>query len=87
MGNWMTYRRMKARNNLDGTAPHLNNTLPVRVLDVVRMESDYLDPHYPEPPLASRAPGSDPSAQCAAATGVPIETVRRVLTYVFREQP
>lgn len=51
-----------------------------------RMERDYLNPVYPEPPWATREPGSDPLAEVATATGVDVETVRRVLRYVFMEQ-
>lgn len=54
--------------------------------DLNRMETDYLDPVYPEPPCATRPEGSDPATQVATATGVDIETVRAVLRYVFLEQ-
>lgn len=54
--------------------------------DFNRMERDYLDPIYPEPPWASRELGSDPLSQVALATGVNTDDVRRVLRYVFLEQ-
>jgi hypothetical protein len=51
--------------------------------DLNRMERDYLNPVYPEPPWAGRAGRSDPTAEVADATGVDDETVRKVLRYVF----
>jgi hypothetical protein len=54
--------------------------------DMNRMERDYLNPRYPEPPWAGREPGSDPLSQVVAATGVDVESVKRVLRYVFMEQ-
>lgn len=54
--------------------------------DFNRMERDYLNPVYPQPPWALREPGSDPLSQVVEATGVDVETVRRVLGFVFLEQ-
>lgn len=45
-----------------------------------------LNPIYPQPPWATRLPGSDPATEAAAATGVPVEDIRRVLRYIFLEQ-
>lgn len=73
MGGWMTYRRMRARG--------------ARQDDLERMERDYLAPVYPQPPFATRPAGSDPLTEAARELGLDVETVRRVLTYVFREQP
>lgn len=81
----------------DGLDPYIRSEEQRRAVDVPdhvsmllhgdlnRMEQDYLSPVYPEAPFATRPEGSDPSAECAAATGVGIETVRAVLAYVFRE--
>jgi hypothetical protein len=66
----------------DGTMT--NNSLLIG--DLNRMERDYLNPVYPEPPRAIRENGSDPSSQVAAATGVDVEIVRKVLRYMFLEQ-
>lgn len=101
MGGWMTFQRMRSRNNLmhrkpgDDPDPYWRGVEPrtlqsekrLLVGDLNRMERDYLNPAYPEPPWATREPGSDPLSQVAAATGVDIEDVRRVLRYVFLEQP
>jgi hypothetical protein len=93
MGGWMTYQRMRTRNNLmfrkpdDDPDPYFrddimnNNSLLIG--DLNRMERDYLNPVYPEPPWAGRAGRSDPSTQVADATGVDVETVRKVLRCVF----
>jgi hypothetical protein len=103
MGGWMTYQRMRHRNNLLYRKPAGDrdpywhpgsNVLPsyveadqrMLIGDLNRMEQDYLDPQYPEPPFARRPEGSDPSAEVAKATGVDIETVRKVLRHVFMEQ-
>lgn len=99
MGGWMTYQRMRSRNNLmfrkphDDPDPYFRNdpTFPsvnvaALIGDLNRMERDYLKPIYPEPPWAGRAGRSDPTAQVADATGVDDETVRKVLRYVFLEQ-
>jgi len=99
MGNWMTYGRVRHRNGLDwrprgfdwGEYPYppLDGANPNQRLltgDLNRMEQDYLDPVYPEPPFAYREPGSSPSERVAEATGVDIETVRKVLRYVFLSQ-
>lgn len=86
MGGWMTYGRFRSRNIL----PRNEEPYPAGgsrcAGDLDRMERDYLNPVYPEPPWALRESGSDPSAQVAAATGVDVETVRRVLRYVFLQQ-
>jgi hypothetical protein len=103
MGGWMTYGRLRSRNNLqrkpdDDPDPYWRDQSkhsyasgnPVRALlagELNRMERDYLDPQYPEPPFAARSPGSDPLTECATATGVDREVVRRVLRHVFRESP
>lgn len=60
---------------------------PLLVGDLDRMERDYLSPAYPDPPFAQLPAGSDPAAECARAVGVDVQTVRRVLAYVFRQQP
>lgn len=61
--------------------------LSMLIGDMNRMERDYLAPRYPVPPWAGREPGSDPLSQVVAATGVDAESVKRVLRYVFMEQP
>ena len=102
MGGWMTYQRMRNRNGLmhrkpdDDPDPYWRTGLPPLAAtapsgynligDMNRMEQDYLEPVYPEPPLARRPGGSSPAEECAAATGVDAETVRKVLRYVFLEQ-
>jgi hypothetical protein len=98
MGGWMTYQRMRERNGVTWRAsPDRENPYPdpdcmdsarqhLICGDMNRMERDYLNPVYPEPPWATRTPGSDPAAECAARTGVDIEDVRAVLHYVFMEQ-
>lgn len=97
MGGWMDYQRMRTRNGLmfrkpdDDPDPYWRvpnlpmpeHVSPMLVGDLNRMERDYLNPVYPEPPWATREPDSDPSAQVAAATGIDIETVRAVLRAVF----
>jgi hypothetical protein len=97
MGGWMTYQRMRSRNNLmyrkpdDDPDPYWRADAPndfaasILVGDLNRMERDYLNPVYPEPPWAGRAGRSDPSAQVADATGVDVEVVRKVLRCVFLE--
>lgn len=55
--------------------------------DLNRMEGDYLAPVYPQDVsehAARRPRGSSPAEECAEATGVDIDTVRRVLLHVFR---
>lgn len=99
MGSWMSYSRFRARNGLrwrpadDAASPYPPAAEPWRpvgwvglVGDLNRMERDYLSPAYPEPPLAQRVPGSDPASECAAAIGVDVAIVRRVLAYVFLGQ-
>jgi hypothetical protein len=99
MGGWMTYQRVRSRNNLmfrkpdddpdpywRSDAPYPSYVSPALVGDLNRMERDYLTPKYPEPPWALRPSGSDPSAQVAEATGVDVETVRKVLEFVFLQQ-
>ncbi len=93
MGGWMTYGRVRNRNHLPRPQhpedPYSTGEQYGRAHliagDLNRMERDYLDPTYPQPPWATRPEGSDPSAECAAATGLDVETVRKVLSYVFRE--
>jgi hypothetical protein len=86
MGGWMTYGRMKRRNGLYEHEVLERQDYQRRITaDLERMERDYLQPEYPEPPYAQRAPDSDPAAECAAATGVNVDTVRKVLGYVFRK--
>lgn len=97
MGGWMTYQRTRERAGLrrkpdDDPDPYYRDPVAMTNAllhegDLNRMERDYLEPVYPEAPWATRPPGSDPSAQVAATTGVDIETVRTVLRYVFKEQP
>lgn len=97
MGGWMPYSRVRERNNLserfEGFYPvHNRAKLEPRLYwhllsgDLNRMEADYLDPQYPQPPYATRSEGSDPSTQVAAATGVDVKTVRKVLRFVFLEE-
>jgi hypothetical protein len=82
----MTFQRMIARNGLYEHEILERDAWQVRITrDMDRMMRDYLEPIYPGPPWATRPPGSDPSAQVAAATGVDVETVRKVLECVFRE--
>jgi hypothetical protein len=78
VGCWMTYRRARTRGA---------HTLALLPADLDRMERDYLDPQYPQPPWATRPAGSSPAEECARDTGVDVDTVRQVLTYVFRVQP
>ena len=90
MGGWMTYGRMRNRNDLlprDHENPYVKPNRPIGTVigDLNRMERDYLDPVYPEAPYALRGDHTDPTAECAAATGVDEETVRKVLRYVFLE--
>jgi hypothetical protein len=89
MGGWMTYQRVRLRNNaIDRTTSYVGDYKSVLINgDLNRMEKDYLDPEYPQPPFAIRPEGSSPAEMCAAATGVDIDTVRKVLRYVFLEQP
>lgn len=54
--------------------------------DINRMERDYTDPQYPGPGWGQRYPDSDPSAEVARATGVPVDDVRKVMCHVFFEQ-
>lgn len=97
MGGWMPYSRMRERNNLsdrfEDFYPVHNRAKPEPRLswhllsgDLNRMEADYLNSQYPQPPYATRSEGSDPSSVVAQATGVDIETVRKVLRFVFLEQ-
>jgi hypothetical protein len=103
MGGWMTYQRVRARNDLLPRKPHTDpdpywRQLPdgaagrqvswsLLVGDLDRMERDYLTPEYPQRPFAERPDGSDPAAECALAVGVDVEIVRRVLEHVFHRQP
>jgi hypothetical protein len=82
MGGWMTYQRVRDRNYLR-QQPNVGSGL---IHDLDRMERDYLNPVYPQPPFAQREEGSDPVAEVSDATGVDMVTVRRVLRYVFKEQ-
>jgi len=96
MGGWMDYERVRERSGLtrkplDDPDPYWREVPSAETVswsmlcgDLNRMERDYLDPAYPQPPFAIRPEGSDPGAECAAATGVPIDTVRAVLAFVFR---
>lgn len=103
MGGWMTYQRVRARNGLlprkptDDPDPYWRQApddaptqgpswMPL-VGDLDRMERDYLTPDYPGRPFAERPEGSDPAAECARAVGVDVDVVKRVLGYVFRQQP
>jgi hypothetical protein len=96
MGGWMDYQRVRARNGLGERKPPSDpdpyprsteggtrEDLLILVGDLNRMERDYLDPKYPEPPWAGRPNRSDPATVCADATGVDVETVRKVLRHVF----
>lgn len=87
MGGWMTYMRMKNRNGIYRHELLERGSFQNRILmDVERMERDYLEPVYPEAPFALRPAGSDPVSEVVAATGIDEEDVRTVLRYVFREQ-
>jgi hypothetical protein len=103
VGGWMTYQRVRARNHLlprkplDDPDPYWRQ-LPegaaaqqpswfLLVGDLDRMERDYLTPEYPRRPFAERPEGSDPAAECARSVGVDVDVVKRVLAYVFRQQP
>lgn len=77
MGCWMTYQRFRHRNRA---------AADMSVLDLDRMERDYLNPAYPVAPYATRPAGSSPSEEAARALGMTVEDVRRVLGYVFHEQ-
>lgn len=89
MGGWMPYSRFRARNGLlprvgyDYSVDHGYRSAAVLIGDLDRMERDYLDPVYPEPPFATRPEASDPLSEVARATGVDRETVREVLRCVF----
>lgn len=85
----MTYQRVRNRNSAADRTTSYVGDYPAVLLngDLNRMEKDYLDPEYPQPPYAVRPEGSSPAEQCAAATGVDIDVVRQVLQYVFLEQP
>lgn len=87
MGGLMSYQRMRNRNGLmyrkpdgdpdpywrgDVRPPGANGML---VGDLNRMERDYL------------AEDGGLSGQVAEVTGADLETVRKVLRYVFLEQP
>lgn len=94
----MDYDRMRTRNGLmfrkpdEDPDPYWRNGLPPGAFDAVnwfclvgdmnRMERDYLNPDYPR----HRAANSDPASVTAAATGVPVEMVRKVLAHVFLGQ-
>lgn len=100
MGGFMTYRRAMGRNGIgmrkpeEDTDPYFRvetTDLPAAVNvyglvgDLGRMERDYLCPErFPYP---NSAIAHSPLYQAAEATGVDVETIRRVLTYVFTEQP
>lgn len=91
MGGWMDYQRVRTRNGLMhrdvgayGPIPeHAPTSRTMLNGDLNRMEQDYLDPQYPEPPWATREAASSPAEECAAATGVDVDVVRRVLSFVF----
>lgn len=95
MGGWMDYGRFRDRNRLprkplSDQDPYPRDTEGARptVLiagDLNRMERDYLRPHYPAPDSgwATRPEDSDPASVCSAATGIPVEDVRKVLEHVF----
>jgi hypothetical protein len=92
MGGWMDYQRMRERAGLrrkpnNDPDPYFReatmNNVTLHEGDLNRMERDYLNPQYPEPPWATREAGSDPSSQVAEMTGVDVETVRKVLRAVF----
>jgi hypothetical protein len=94
MGGLMTYQRMRLRNGLmqrkpdDDPDPYWRGGLPsgapennstwTLVGDMNRMERDYLTTGDPDDGLAGRV---------ADVTGVPADDVRKVLRYVFLEQP
>src|SRR5947209_3654850 len=124
IGGWMSYQRMRNRNNLmyrkpdddrdpywrignvppwegevvgidrlpEGKRPSLHAVENHGLLigDLNRMERDYLGGPNAGAGIGSRdvnATGESLSHEVAAATGVDIETVKRVLRYVFLEQP
>lgn len=99
MGGWMTYQRLRTRNGLNFRKPDHDPDPYWRggirghdvnweglCGDLNRMERDYLDPDYPRLPFATRPDESSPAEECATATGIPVDTVRRILRYVFLEQ-
>ncbi len=91
----MTYQRMRARNHIlkrkpsgdrdpywrDGSRFPGPSDLGVLIGDLNRMEQDYLDP-----PFEWTDGAGSPAERCATETGVDVETVRKVLRYVFMEQ-
>lgn len=99
MGGWMTYQRMRNRNGVDwrpegDASPYPPPSVvdqhrpPIwyrTVGDLNRMENGYLCPEGPD--VGVGAPLEDsPLHEAADATGVDVETVRRVLEFVFRQQ-
>lgn len=94
MGGMMTYQRMRNRNGTmfrkpdDDPDPYWRSDAPgapqataaswMLIGDMNRMERDYLAEGDPDDGLAGQA---------ARATGVAAEDVRKVLRYVFLEQP
>lgn len=96
MGGFMTYQRMRNRNNISlriptwfYPRPDIDQPHPINwgalVGDLNRMEADYLDPErFADDPRVLQL--NSPLHQVAAATGVDVETVRKILRYVFLEQ-
>jgi hypothetical protein len=90
MGGWMPYGRVRHRNHIEeryeGFYPPpivsaaRNISYALIVGDLNRMEADYL-----EPGDRWTQAGPSPAEECAEATGVDVETVRKVLRYVFLE--
>lgn len=99
MGGWMTYQRMRSRNGLHwrpegdagpyppGDVVDLSRAPSwyCTVGDLNRMENGYLHPELPGVGVGARLESS-PLHEAAEATGVDVETVRRVLAFVFRQQ-
>lgn len=102
MGGWMTYQRLRSRNGLlfrkpdEDEHPYWNGVrdfppkspaaVETLIGDFNRMERDYLND---TPCCRMGLPGEPdlgPSAEVAEATGVDIETVKKVLRHVFLEQ-
>lgn len=100
MGGWMSYRRARNRNGLgwrpesvDGQPypppavvdAHRDPNWYLIVGDLNRMETGYLAPEVEGAGCGARLEDS-PLHQTARETGVDVETVRRVLAFVFRDQ-
>lgn len=98
MGGWMPYSRVRARNAIDwrpnrpddtpyppddAVSPFWAPSWYLIVGDLNRMETGYIAPETPGVNVGARLEDS-PLHRTARETGVDIETVRKVLAYVFR---